>query len=153
MHEQNAASQSDIMRLQAKLAETEFAFQTKTGTFQETIAELLDEIESLKSELQTISKIPKEKLLLWALKEKELCSQDSGKKSFEQHRDLSNAHEVSSIQKDASKSERNIHRIQERDVSDETNLHIEKNKKLQTDLKESQAQLKEYQDKLRLKSE
>jgi hypothetical protein len=152
MHEQNAASQSDIMRLQAKLAETEFVFQTKTGTFQEAIAALLDEIESLKSELQSISKIPKEKLLLWALKEKELCSQDGEKKS-EQPRDLSNARELSSIPYDTSKPEKSIRHIQERDVSAETNMHIEKNKKLEIDLKEHQAQLKECQDKLRLKSE
>ncbi len=153
LHEQNAASQNDIIRLHAKLAETEFEYQTNKATLQETVAELIDEIESLKSDLQTISKIPKEKLLLWALREKEMSSRNIEQNS-EQRSNVSNAHELSSFKNDTSNSDMRVRPIQQGYSGlDESEKQTTEFKRLQIDFKDSQAQLKECQEKLRLKSE
>ncbi len=148
LNNENTASQNDVMRLQATLAETEFMFQKKTATFQETIAELLDEVQSLKADMDTISKIPREKILLWALKEKESVLQFTGKLSGQESRH-STHQEISNSQEDASKHERSLDHLR----NEMQKMQIEKYNKLEIALKESQEQLEKSQDKLRLKSE
>lgn len=153
LHKQNAASQNDVIRLHAKLAETEFEYQTKTATLQETVADLIDEIESLKSDLQTISKIPKEKLLLWALREKEMSSRNMEQNS-EQRSNVPIAQELSSLKNDTSNPDMRARQIQKvYSGLDESEKQTTEFKRLQMDFKDSQAQLKETQEKLRVKSE
>lgn len=143
LNKEKTATQNDVMRLHATLAETEFIFQKKTATFEETIAELLDEVQSLKADFETISKIPREKILLWALKEKESVLQFRGDRL-----DQENFTELSSSQEDASKHERSLDHLR-----NEAKMQTDKCNKLQIAFEESQEQLKKSQDKLRLKTE
>ncbi len=140
------AFENDIMRLQAKVAENEFLSQSKTAALEETIAGLLDENTSLKAEFQSLSKIPREKLLLWALKEKELEKEtEPGTK---------NSMTGKILRHDASKpKEKKWQQPDEGQSSAEVCALHDKCNKLEIELKENRTLLQECQGKLQLKSE
>jgi hypothetical protein len=148
MTKENSSLENDILRLHAKLAETEHLSQSKTATFEERIATLLDENESLKADFLKVSKIPREKLLLWALKEKESAKQPN------QQMNPAITHPILPLPHDASKPERNgIEGQEERKCSAEAHASQDQLRKLEMELKESKDQLLECQDRLRSRSE
>jgi len=143
LNKEKTASQNYVMRLQATLAETEIIFQKKTATFEETIAELLDEVQSLKADIETISKIPREKILLWALKKRNRSYNSEGIDRIRRH---TKSYLVRKTMLQSMKGALII-------VKNEAKMQIDKCNKLEIAFEESQEQLKKSQDKLRLKTE